>query len=119
MHRRFYEADPQMLALAMKAPVPEGVKLTTGRLATGSIFLDVDAKKAMAHTHWHALGNPAAVEMENAGVAQICKAYDKPYLSLRALSDLLKGDANADFNAFCQQAANNTFPLVSHIVRGL
>ena len=37
----------------------------------------------------------------------------------RALSDLLKGDANADFNAFCQQAANNTFPLVSHIVRGL
>lgn len=29
--------------------------------------------------------------------------YSIPYLSLRALSDLIDGDANEDFNAFCKQ----------------
>ena len=96
------------------------MRVSTGLLASGSVFISSEeAKLAFNASKGAALGNPVAVEKENAGVAQICKAYDKPYLSLRALSDLLKGDANADFNAFCQQAANNTFPLVSHIVRGL
>ena len=60
-----------------------------------------------------------AAEMENAGVAQICKAYDVPYLSLRALSDLITGDANKDFGEFCEQAANNVFPIHMHLVSNL
>ena len=117
---RFYEADKAMLALAQAWEPPSGVRVSTGRIATGSVFVSSEeAKLAWNATKGQALGEPLAVEMENAAVAQICRAYEKPYLSLRALSDVLKGDANADFNAFCQQAANNTFPLVSHIVRGL
>ena len=42
MKWRFYEADAAMLALAMEAPVDAGVRRTKGRLASGSIFLDVD-----------------------------------------------------------------------------
>ena len=68
---------------------------------------------------WAPLGHPDACEMENAGVAQICRAYDLPYLSLRALSDVTVGDANADFGQFCQQAADNVFPIVLHVVSGL
>lgn len=108
-----------MLALAMQAPVPEGVSLTKGRLASGSIFLDVNAKKAMLQSHWEPLDFPEAAEMENAGVAQICRAYNTPYLSLRALSDVLEGDANEDFGKFCQQAADNVFPIVRHLVANL
>merc|ERR1719223_2731020 len=100
-----------MLELAMKAPVPAGVNLSSGRLASGSIFVDGAAKKAMAATHWKLLDYPEAAEMENAAVAQICKAFGIPYLSLRALSDVLEGDANADFGNFCQQAADNVFPF--------
>lgn len=117
VRRRFYEADANMLALAQKAPVPAGVTLSTGRLATGSIFLDGNAKKGMAESHWKLLDWPAAAEMENAGVAQICKAYNIPYLSLRALSDVLEGDANEDFGKFCQEAADNVFPIVQHVVK--
>ena len=112
---RVYEADAKMLTLASAAPLPDGVKLTKGRLASGSIFLDVAAKKAMSSTVWEPLGFPEAAEMENAGVAQICRAYATPYLSLRALSDVLDGDANEDFGLFCQQAADNVFPIVMHI----
>ena len=108
-----------MLALAMEAPIPAGVRLSKGRLASGSIFLDVGAKKAMLEKVWTPLGRPAAAEMENAGVAQICKAYGVPYVSLRALSDVLEGDANDDFGKFCQQAADNVFPIVKHIAASL
>lgn len=117
MKWRFYEADPTLLELALAAPLPAGIKLSKGRLATGSVFLDVGAKKAMADSHWKLLDYPAAAEMENAGVAQICKAFSVPYLSLRALSDTLEGDANEDFGLFCQQAADNVFPIVQHIAK--
>jgi len=116
---RFYEADPTMLATALAAPLAEGVVLKEGRIATGSIFIDTDAKKAMAKTVWEPLGFPDACEMENAGVAQICKAYEVPYVSVRALSDVVEGDANADFGAFCQQAADNAFPIVKHLAATL
>jgi len=114
---RFYEADPTMLEQAQKAPVPEFLVVRKGRIATGSIFVTVEAKKAMLKSVWEPLGFPDAVEMENAGVAQICCAYNVPYLSLRALSDVLSGDANEDFDQFCQQAADNVFPIVQHLAK--
>ena len=117
--RRFYEADAAMLEAAMAAPLPEGVTRRKGRLASGSIFVDAQTKRAMAEKVWSAVGSPDAVEMENAGVAQICMAYGVPYVSIRALSDLITGDANADFNAFCQQAADNAFPIVRHIAKAV
>lgn len=108
-----------MLALAQAAPVPAGVKLSSGRIASGSVFVTGEQKKSMRESVWAPLGHPDACEMENAGVAQICCAYDTPYLSVRALSDLIDGDANDDFNAFCEQAANNVFPIVEHVVKHL
>jgi len=117
MKWRFYDADPLLLELAMATPLPGGVTLRKGRLATGSIFLDVKAKKAMKSSVWEPLGHPDAAEMENAGVAQICKAYSVPYLSVRALSDVLSGDANEDFGKFCQQAADNVFPIVCYLAK--
>ena len=117
---RFYEADATMLEVAMATPdLPPGVNLTKGRIATGSIFLDTAAKQGMKESHWEPLGFPECAEMENAGVAQICKAYEIPYLSLRALSDLVTGDANEDFNKFCQQAADAVFPVVQHLCKSL
>ena len=116
---RFYEADAQMLALALEAPLPDGAVRKQGRIASGSIFIGTETKRAMKATVWEPLGFPAACEMENAGVAQICRAYDIPYVSIRALSDLIDGDANADFAAFCQQAADNVFPIVKHLAANL
>ena len=54
--------------------------------------------------------------MECAGVAQVCRSFNVPFLGLRALSDVLAGDANADFNAFTVQAADNLWPVVAHVI---
>lgn len=116
---RFYEADADMIEAAMATKLADGVVLRKGRIASGSIFVDTAAKKAMTETVWAELGHPDACEMENAAVAQICKAYAVPYLSLRALSDVTTGDANADFGEFCQQAADNVFPIVLHLAEVL
>ena len=82
---------------------------------TGSEFVTVERKVALRPV-WASVGDPDAVEMECAAVAQVCKMYSLPFLGLRALSDTLEGDANADFNAFCQEAADNLYPVVSHVV---
>ena len=113
-----FTADSALLALAKSAPVPEGRTLHVGRIATGSIFIDAEKKISMRETHWKHLDYPAACDMENAAVAQICRAFGVPYISLRALSDLITGDATGDFNKFCQEVADALFPVVSHVVGG-
>jgi len=46
----------------------------------------------------------------------VCRAFGVPFLGLRALSDLTEGDANADFNAFTSEAADNLWPIVAHVL---
>ncbi len=114
---RFFDADPGLLALALEVTPPSGVTVHSGRVASGSVFVGTEQKKGWASTVWEPLGWPDACEMENAGVATICRAYSVPYLSLRALSDVVEGDVNDDFNAFCQRAADSLFPFVLHVVK--
>lgn len=54
--------------------------------------------------------------MECAAVAQVCRSFSKPFLGLRALSDVLEGDANADFNQFTEHAADNVWFIVQHVI---
>ena len=94
----------------LQAPLPEGVNRHVGRIASGSIFLSAKQRAVMRRRVWHEIGYPDCVEMENAGVAQICRAFGVRYLSLRALSDLSTGDASSDFNQFCQQVRQSAAP---------
>lgn len=57
--------------------------------------------------------------MECAAVAQVCRSFNKPFLGLRALSDVLEGDANADFNAFTEEAADNVWPIVAQVISNI
>ncbi len=110
-----YPGDSELVELAMNAPVKEGLRRVTGRIATGSEFLTSDRKKELSPV-WKAVGDPIAVEMECAGVAQVCRSFGKPFLGLRAISDAVEGDANNDFNAFVQVAADNLWSIVDHVV---
>jgi len=118
-----YPADPRLLELAQGAALPpafasKGLTVRKGRVATGSIFVVAPAKRRLVEELSAAgLGEPEAVEMECAAVAQVCRSFNAlPFLGLRALSDLVTGDANADFNAFTNEAADNLWPIVAHLI---
>ena len=116
-----------------------------GRIVTGSEFLTTERKAALAPV-WAELSGggegggkeaegsgsasatatatatatpPLAVEMECAAVAQVCLQFGVPFLGLRAISDTTTGDANEDFNAFCQEAADRLWPVVEHVAKNI
>jgi adenosylhomocysteine nucleosidase len=115
-----YPSDPQLVSLASAAPLPADLKVSVrvGRVVTGSEFVIVPRKVELKEL-WEELGNPEAVEMECAAIAQACRTFGKPFLGLRAISDTLEGDANSDFNQFTQEAANNLWCILSYVVENL
>lgn len=46
---------------------------------------------------------------------QVCYMNGIPFLGLRAISDTTEGNANSDFNAFCESAADGLWPIVEHV----
>ena len=56
-----------------------------------------------------------AVEMEGAAIAQIAERFDRPYLIVRALSDLAGDESHMDFDKFLGEVAD----LAAGVVRRL
>ena len=106
-----YQSDSKLLQLAVEAAPHAHL----GRVATGSEFVVVERKHELAPV-WAELGNPVACEMEMAAVAQVCHAFECPFLGIRALSDTMDGDASRDFHVFLKAAANKLWPIVFHII---
>eukprot|EP00301_Raphidiophrys_heterophryoidea_P014011 c21654_g1_i1.p1 GENE.c21654_g1_i1~~c21654_g1_i1.p1 ORF type:complete len:262 (-),score=56.85 c21654_g1_i1:55-804(-) len=114
-----YEADPTLYNLAVASSHASHTTFhKDGLLVTGSEFVTNDRKNALKDL-WLEIGDPHAVEMECAAVAQISRAFRVPFVALQAVSDSVNGNACDDFNAFCAEAANNTWPLICHIVENL
>jgi len=110
--------DPILAKLAMEAPIADSKlkpRRIVGRVVTGSEFVTNARKKELAAL-WKELGDPEAVEMEGAAVAQVAHSYNIPFLILRTLSDTLEGDANEDFNVFATQVAELLIPIVEYVI---
>lgn len=48
-------------------------------------------------------------------LVKVCHMNGVPFLGLRAISDTTEGNANSDFNAFCESAADGLWPIVEHV----
>lgn len=110
--------DKSLIELGLKSSVSKETKLYIGRIATGSEFLTQDRKKGLKNL-WTELENPLGAEMEGSAVAQICFAFEIPFLAIRAISDKLDGDANKEFGTFVQKAADNTYTIIQNIVKNV
>lgn len=124
-----FHADSLLIGLALDASekvefVPVSAKSGTrgkmprvvlGRIATGDQFISSEAKRRWIEKVFDA----DCVEMEGSAVAQVCAAYDTPFLIIRSLSDLANEDADVDFQTFVLHAAQNSSKLVKEILRKL
>ena len=113
---RSFPSNAQLCRFALGMEEKGVPRLVSGLLATGSEFLTTERKAALASV-WAETGRPLAVDMECAGMAQVCSLNKVPFLGLRAISDTLTGDANADFNEFTHQVADAMWPIVENVAR--
>ena len=93
----------------------EGVKVVTGRVASGDQFIASAERTAQLREAFGA----TCVEMEGAAVAQVCTRAGVPFVIIRSISDSADGDARMSFREFTELAAGRAKLLVRAMLRRL
>jgi adenosylhomocysteine nucleosidase len=111
-HRALIDADPDLVAWVERNMSEQGAR--TGTLLSGNEFVGtLERKKAIAALHGEAL----MVDMEAAGVAQVCQKLALPFVVIKTVADRLHADGSieSDFRASLTASAKNA----SLVLRGL
>jgi adenosylhomocysteine nucleosidase len=112
----FFKADEQLIEISKKAAVAaklEGVKVYTGRVASGDQFIAGGEKEKIIRDNFA----PYAVEMEGAAIAHVAYLNDVPYVIIRAISDSADGEAELSYPEFLPIAAKNASMLMDEIIK--
>lgn len=107
----------QLRELAAQAVADVGeVHCKTGLICSGDVFMSDSQRVAAVRQQFPQM---AACEMEAAAIGQVCHAYQKPFLVIRALSDIAGQESSQSFDAFLEQAATHSARLVMALVARL
>lgn len=119
----FFPADDKLLAAAQKAiesipPLKLGDRVCRvacgGDGVSGTVFCDNAEYRKWIFNVWKA----ECVDMESAGIAQVCWENRVPCLVVRGLSDLAGGQAGANqMDAYLKAAADNSAAVLVAILR--
>jgi adenosylhomocysteine nucleosidase len=93
-YRRAYQANPELVALALNAARMIGISAQPGTIVTGNQVIFSTARKRWLGQTFSAL----AVEMETAAVAQVAVGHQVPWVAIRAISDLADEDSALDLD---------------------
>lgn len=108
-----YLADKTLIDRASVAIKYLGVSSAQGIIATGDSFMnDPERVKIVLEK----LDDVVAIEMEAAAVAQVCYQYNKPFVIIRALSDIAGKESSISFESFLTTAAKNASELIVEIL---
>ncbi|WP_430785109.1 5'-methylthioadenosine/S-adenosylhomocysteine nucleosidase [Virgibacillus flavescens] len=111
-----FGADSQLVAVATKAVKSLDVNSREGIIATGDTFMsDPDHVKQVKGK----FPTMIAAEMEAAAVAQVCFQYNKPFVIIRALSDIAGKESSVSFDIFLDKAAKNAAILIMKMINDL
>ncbi|MBY7143307.1 5'-methylthioadenosine/S-adenosylhomocysteine nucleosidase [Virgibacillus sp. NKC19-3] len=109
-----YAADAGLIAKAITAVKELNIQYEEGIISTGDSFMDDPNRVAFVHEKFPAM---IAAEMEAAAVAQVCYQYNKPFVIIRALSDIAGKQSSVTFDAFLGKAAKNAANLIMSILK--
>lgn len=84
-----------------------------GLLATGDSFMSDPEKIKFVKDQFPDM---IAAEMEGAAIAQVCYMYEKPFIIIRALSDIAGKDSPITFDQFIEIAAKNAANLILKVI---
>ena len=112
-----FEADEQLVNQATEAAKQlEGVQAMKGLISTGDTFMEDPERVQFVREKFP---NVIAAEMEAAAIAQVCHQYNKPFVVIRALSDIAGKKSSISFDAFLQKAAENAATLIIDVIKKL
>lgn len=107
-------ADQELVEKASTALKELSIPSATGIIATGDSFMaDLERVRFVKKKFPTIL----AAEMEAAAVAQVCYQYDKPFVVIRALSDIAGKESSISFDAFLSTAAKNAAELIMAMIK--
>lgn len=108
-----YPADKSLIERASAAIKRLDVSSVQGVIATGDSFMN-DPERV--NVVLEKLDGVVAMEMEAAAVAQVCYQYNKPFVIIRALSDIAGKESSISFDSFLTKAAQNASDLIVELL---
>ena len=102
-------SDKKLADLAEKVAQEQGQSVKRGLICSGDSFINSEQKIAQIKADFP---NVTAVEMEATAIAQVCHAFNVPFVVVRAISDAGDGEASLSFEEFLSLAAKQSSALV-------
>lgn len=103
-----FRADDKLIETAEKVCAENGIKSHRGRIVSGEAFISDSVLKAKIKADF----NPYAVDMESAAVGHACYLNEKPYVSVRCISDNADDEGAMSFDEFEKIAAKRVAEIV-------
>ncbi|MDO4597076.1 MAG: 5'-methylthioadenosine/adenosylhomocysteine nucleosidase [Ligilactobacillus agilis] len=110
---QIFEADQELLQAVSEAASQAGLQVKPGLIVTGDQFISSQAQiAAIKEIYPQAL----CCEMEGAAVAQVAYQFDKPFLIVRAMSDVGDEDAGQSFDEFIIDAGKKSAQMILNLL---
>ncbi|MEE6076712.1 5'-methylthioadenosine/adenosylhomocysteine nucleosidase [Avibacterium paragallinarum] len=111
-----FNSDENLTALAQKVATAQGQKVHKGLICSGDSFIHGGESLAQIKQDF---ADVLAVEMEAAAIAQVCHAFNVPFVVVRAISDSGDGEASMSFEEFLPLAAKQSSAMVLAMIDAL
>lgn len=110
---QIFEADQKLLQAVSEAASQAGLQVKPGLIVTGDQFVSSQAQIATIKKIY-----PQALccEMEGAAVAQVAYQFNKPFLIVRAMSDVGDEDAGQSFDEFIIDAGKKSAQMILNLL---
>lgn len=108
-----FAADPHLIERTKEAAKELGIPHCLGLIATGDVFMADPGHVAAARERFPHM---IAAEMEAAAIAQVSFQYGKPFVIIRALSDIAGKESAISFDEFLEKAAKHAAQLIMKVL---
>ena len=110
---QIFEADQNLLQAVSEAASQAGLQVKPGLIVTGDQVVSSQAQSAALKEIY-----PQALccEMEGAAVAQVAYQFNKPFLIVRAMSDVGDEDAGQSFDEFIIDAGKKSAQMILNLL---
>lgn len=104
-----FMANEQLAQIAIKETEKAGFNAVSGLICSGDLFVNGNDMIARIRNDFPSV---KAVEMEAASIAQVCYAFQVPFVVVRAISDVADKESHLSFDEFLPLAAEKSSEIV-------